>query len=169
MNDIGPLSDIPFCVTSRRRAALVTLGGVACVAGGWLLTKGTGTTRTSVPIQHAIGWLTIMFAIPMSIAWLVSFFIPARLWIEHDGFSFETFWRKRTILRWNDIDRLWVLHQRGSSLVVWTNKRPASGITNTFFGCDGWLPPGWTLSAGEIEGELNVAKDRYEAAERTVC
>jgi hypothetical protein len=122
-----------------------------------------------VPVQHAIGWLTIIFAVPMSIAWLASFFVPARLWIDHDGFSFETVWRKRTLRRWKDIDRLWVLHQRGSSLVVWTNKCPTRGITKTFFGCDEWLPPGWTLSAEEIEGELNVAKERYEAAERTVA
>lgn len=168
MNDASPISAIPFCTGSRRKAAFVTLGGLAFMVGGWLLTTGTGTPRTSPLIQHFIGWMTIIFAVPMSIAWLVSFCVPARLWIDRDGFSFQTFWRKRVHHRWEEIDRVWVLYQRGSSLVVWTTKRPTRGINKTFFGCDGWLPAGWTLPAEEIEGELNVAKERFEVAKRPV-
>jgi len=102
----------------------------------------------------------------MGVGWMISFFVPARLWIDNEGFSFKQAWRKKARYRWDEIDRFWLLHQRGSRMVVWANKRSPGGITKAVVDCDGWLPGGWAISPEELENELTAKKDAYEAAKR---
>lgn len=146
-------------------------GGAGCLIAilvGWLLAHGDSTPRTPASVQHAIGWLTIiLFGLfgSMSATALLS---PPRLWIEQDGFTFKTPWRRRKYRRWQDIDQIWVLYQQRTSFVVWTIADQSGGLTRSTFGYDETLRGGWAASSEEIVYELNVAKERFSAANRTV-
>ncbi|HZV58040.1 MAG TPA: hypothetical protein VFF89_10215 [Sphingobium sp.] len=153
---------------SRKRAAYGVAGCLIAILVGWLIAHSDGTSRTPASVQHAVGWLTIILFGLFGLMSGTALLVPPRLWIEKDGFTFKTPWREKKYRRWQDINEIWVLNQQRISFVVWTTNAQSGGLTRSTFGYDETLRGGWAASAEEIAYELNVAKERFCAANRTV-
>lgn len=150
-----------LCRTARWKAALGVLGSITFIWIGWVLINGTGTARYTASFQHLIGWVCIVFFGLLGLNWLIAFFVPDRLVVEGDGFSFKRSWGSTKHYRWDDIDRITILRQPGGASVVWTNTEPSRGITRAMFGYDGSLPGGLTMPPIRLAEELQSAKERY--------
>lgn len=148
----------PIFFGSRRKSALGVALCLGAVSVGWWFTTSGDTVRRSAEFYHLLGWLLIVLFGLSGLAWLASLIVPHRLWIEHDGFSVKRAWSGKKRYRWGEIEDIFVHYNRGSSMVVWRERKSSGGLTRTLFGCDNWLPSGWELSPEEIAGELNYLR-----------
>lgn len=161
MSDATYHRPMHLCRTARWKAALGVLGSVAFIWVGWVLINGTGTARYPASFQHLAGWACILCFGLCGLNGLIALFVPARLTIESDGFSFKRGWGSTKRYRWDDIDRITVLRQPGGASVVWTNTEPSGGITRAMFGYDGSLPGDLTMPPARLAEELLFAKERH--------
>lgn len=153
---------------SRWKSGLSALGCVAFVLMGWWLTEQIGTSRYSAPVQHAVGWLTIIGFGALFPFWLASTVTPDRLWIGKDCFRVKLALRREKRYLWKDIDRVWVSKSLGSSWVVW-NYKPGvkkKHVLTFGFGYDAALPGHFQVPATKLETELNAAKGFCSAENR---
>ena len=151
----------PIFFGSRRKSALGVALCLGTVSLGWWFTTFGDTVRRSAEFYGVLGWLLIVLFGLLGSAWLASLIIPHRLWIEHDGFSVKRAWSGKKRYRWGEIEDIFVHYNRGSSMVVWRDKKSNGSLTRTLFGCDNWLPGGWELSPDEIAGELNYLREQH--------
>lgn len=151
-----PQSPQYYYEASRREAVICVLIGVAFILVGWVLIRGTGTSRYPAEVQHAVGWTVVLLVgatLPFVVMWA---FRPALFTFDAVGFQIKHPWAAARHYSWAEIDRVWALHSGKSSWVVWTFRdrscAPKLKVATDYDGC---LMGAWTFSADEVANELN--------------
>lgn len=145
--------------SSRLHSLAMLILLTALTLGSWWIIDAEVITRYPSLVVRLVGWFGTLFFGFGALTTMAELFVPTRLQINPDGFSYKSLWR-RWHVRWEDIDQINVRTSFGTRNVVWRTN--AWDRSTKMFDHDGVLPNGWTSSADDLCNDLIAAKIRYE-------